>query len=150
MTRLSALAVVVLITLGSAVPAFADEGMDALALFQEYVARSDRFDISVADLYADSAVIKAKRVGPGGQTQILSLTGGQWKALIRQGMALAKQRGDRDSFSSVSTKPSPTGVMVTADRQSHLKNYTSPWAILVSKDHDGVSRISAEFIETRP
>ncbi|WP_262272218.1 hypothetical protein [Microvirga yunnanensis] len=70
--------------------------------------------------------------------------------MIRQALPQAQQRGDRNSFQDVSAKPGNTGIMITARRYSHLKNYTSPWAILVTKQQAGDWKISAEIVETRP
>jgi hypothetical protein len=132
------------------VPAWADDTADALAFFKEYIARSDRFDPGLADLYADDAAIRSKRIMPDGKTQTLSFSGAQWKALIKQAMPLAKQRGDRNTFRTVSAKPDGNSVVITAERYSHLKSYSSPFALLVTKDPTGAWKISAELTETRP
>ena len=125
------------LTLAYGLPARADDTSDALAMFKEYVTRSDRFDHTVADLYADDAAIRSKRVMPGGRAETLSFSGSQWKALIRQAMPLARQRGDRNTFREVSGKPNGTDVIVTAERYSHLKGYTSWFAQVWSKDQNG-------------
>src|SRR5690349_15524543 len=148
MLRFTTLAAVVLMTLGVAAPAAADDTAEALTVFKEYVARSDRFDGSLADLYTDDASIRAKRLGPNGKIQSLTFTGAQWKALIRKAMPLAQQKGDRNTFQDVTAKPSESGISIVARRYSHLKNYTSPWAILVTKQPTGDWKISAEIFET--
>ena len=133
-----------------AVPARADDAAEVLSMFKEYVARSDRFDPGLAELYADDAAIRSKRVLPGGRTETMSLSGAQWKALIRQAMPLAKERGDRNTFRNVAAKPSGSDVIVTAERFSHLKNYASPFAQFWRKDKSGAWKIGAELTETRP
>ena len=150
MARIMFSAAMTLIALSCAAPAFADDTADALAIFKEYVARSDRFDVAIADLYADDAVIKAKRLGPDGRVQTFTFTGTQWKSLIPQAMPLAQRLDERNSFQDVSVKPSDTGVMITAKRYSRVENSTTPWAILVTKQRTGDWRISAEVIESRP
>jgi hypothetical protein len=132
------------------VPARADDVADALAVFREYVSRSERFDPTVADLYADDAAIRTRRIMPDGTTRDLSLSGAQLKSLIRQVMPLAKERGDRNTFRNVAAKPEGRNVIVTAERYSQLKGYSSPFALLLSKDRAGNWWISAEVSETRP
>jgi len=131
-------------------PARADDAAEVLTLFKEYMARSDRFDPSLADLYADDAVVRSKRVLPGGRTEMISFSGAQWKALIRQAMSLAKERGDRNTFRNIAVRPSGTDVIVTAERYSHLKSYASPLAQFWRKDQNGTWRVGAELTETRP
>ena len=119
-------------------------------MFKEYVNRADKFDPSLAELYADDAAIRSKRIMPNGPAQTLSFTGAQWKALIREAMPMAKQRGDRNTFSDISAKPNGKDVIITAKRFSHLKNYSSPFAQFWSKGENGAWTISAEMTETKP
>lgn len=128
----------------------ADDVSDVLTAFQQYVARSASFDPSVADLYADTATIRSKRIMPDGTTPTLAISGMQWKALIRQALPLAKQRGDRNTFRNVSAKPQGKEVVITAERYSHLRAYASPFVQHWSKDQTGAWRISTEVTETRP
>jgi hypothetical protein len=146
MARIRFSAAATLIALGLAAPALAVDTADALAIFKEYQARSDRFDVAIADLYADDAVIKAQRLRPDGRLQTFTFTGRQWKALIPQAMPL----DERSSFQDVSAKPSDTGVMITAKRYSRVEGTTTPWAILVAKQPTGDWKIRAEIIESRP
>jgi hypothetical protein len=143
-------AAALLFSLGVAFAARADDTAEALAFFRDYVARADRFDPGLADLYADDAAVRSKRIMPDGKSQTLTVSGAEWKALIRQAMPIAKQRGDHNTFRNVSAKPVGKDVMVTAERYSHLKNYTSPFALLVRRDASGAWKITAEITETRP
>ena len=150
MDRIKFSAAVALVAVSLAAPALADDTADALKVFKEYMARSDRFDVAIADLYADDAVIKAKRLGPDGRMKTFTFTGRQWKALIPQAIPLAQQLDERNSFQDVSVKPSDTGVMITAKRYSRVEDSTAPWAILVTKQPTGDWKIRAEIIESRP
>jgi endonuclease YncB( thermonuclease family)/ketosteroid isomerase-like protein len=134
----------------SSSPVQADEVSEARAMFNEYISRSDRFDARVADLYSDDAAVRSTRIMPDGQKPVLSFTGTQWKALIRQAMPLAQQRGDRNTFQDVSAALNGKDVTVTAQRYSHLKAYTSPFAQTWSKDQTGAWKIKEEVTETRP
>jgi ketosteroid isomerase-like protein len=141
---------VLLAVLSLSTPTFASDVSEALTVFREYVARSDRFDPSVADLYADDAAIRTTRVLPDGTSQALALAGAQWKGLIRQVMPLAKARGDRNTFSKVSAKTVGKTVVITAERHSRLKGYTSPFSMVLARDPAGSWKITAESTETRP
>jgi hypothetical protein len=111
MTSARGRAALLIILLWCGVPAWADDTADALAFFKEYVARSDRFDPGLADLYAEDAAIRSKRLMPDGKTQTLSFSGAQWKALIQQAMPLAKQRGDRNTLPHGSERPQRSGFV---------------------------------------
>ena len=129
---------------------WADSTSEALALFRDYDTRTARFDVTLADLSSDDAVIRSRRLLPGQQPQELSFRGHQWKAMIRQLMPLAQQRGDRNSFSKVVAKPDGDRVVITSERYSHLKAYTSPFTLVVRKDRSGAWKIIEERSETRP
>lgn len=142
--------IALLLLFSGVLPAGADDISDVRARFNEYIARSDRFDASVADLYSDDASIRSTRVMPDGRKQVLSISGAQWKALIRQAMPMAQQRGDRNTFQGVSVNPTGGNVTVTAQRFSHLKAYTSPLSQTWGKDQTGAWKIKEEVSETRP
>lgn len=72
---------------------------NAKALFDRYVALEHAFDAAVADLYADDAVIKNKRTYPTGQVREMAIPAPRYKALLRSAMPLAKQAGDKSTYS---------------------------------------------------
>ena len=139
-----------LFTLVCLLPAWANDVPEVLSAFKEYVTRSERFDQSLAELYSDDAAIRSRRLMPDGRTQNISFSGAQWKDLIRQAMPLAKSRGDRNTFRNISAVSQGQGVILTAERHSHLKGYVSPFAQTWRKDRTGAWKISAEVSETRP
>jgi hypothetical protein len=121
---------------------------EAEALLKRFVALSDAFDSSVADLYSDSAVIKTKRTS-GGVTKELSLPAARYKDLIRSAMPVAKARGDRDTLSKCSFRPEGQGVRILCNRYSELKKYDSPLSFLVGAGPAGGWLIFEEMSETR-
>jgi hypothetical protein len=131
-----------------AVPVHAAD--DAKTLFGRYVQLEHAFDPTAADLYADDAVIKNKRIYPNGQIRELMLPAGQYKALIRQAMPLAKARGDANSYSNITFTEEGSGVRIRATRFSHLKQYSSPLSLLVAPGVDGRWLIREELSESRP
>ena len=139
--------VVWIVALGAVHVHAADE---AKALFGRYVQLERAFDPAAADLFADDAVIKNKRIYPTGQIRELTLAGAQYKALIRQAMPLAKARGDTNSYSNVTFTNEGSGVRIRATRFSDLKKYSSPLSLLVGAGVDGRWLIREELSESRP
>lgn len=127
------------------------QGTDAAkALFEQYMQLERSFDPAAADLYADDALIRNKRRYPDGQIRELTLPAGQYKALIRQAMPLAKARGDTSSYSAITFNNEGPGIRIQATRFSHLKNYSSPLSMLVAPGAGGRWLIREELSESRP
>ena len=122
----------------------------AKQLFERYIALGHAYDVSIADLYADDAVIKNKRTYPTGEVRELTMPAANYKTLIRQAMPLAKTRGDRSTFSNVKYTAEGPRVRITASRFSELKNYTSPISLLVGPSANGRWLIYEEISESRP
>ena len=61
----------------------------AKQLFERYIALGHVYDVSIADLYADDAVIKNKRTYPTGEVRELTMPAANYKTLIRQAMRTA-------------------------------------------------------------
>jgi hypothetical protein len=123
---------------------------DARELFDRYVQLERQFDPAVAELYADDAVIKNTRRYPNGEVRELTFPAPQYKRLVRQAMPVAKARGDTSSYSDVTYSAERTGVRITATRFSHLKQYSSPFSMLVAPNASGLWLIREELSESRP
>jgi hypothetical protein len=65
-------------------------------------------------------------------------------------MPMAKERGDTSTFSEVQYVKEGAGVRITATRFSNLKNYSSPFSLLVAPDATGRWVIFEELSESRP
>ena len=122
----------------------------AKALFSRFVEMEQAYDIAIADLYADDAVIKNKRTYPTGEVRELTIPPAQYKQLIRQAMPLAKSRGDRSTYSKCGYTADGAHVRITCSRYSELKKYTSPYTLLVGPNRAGQWRILEELSESRP
>jgi ketosteroid isomerase-like protein len=122
----------------------------ARALFTRFVEMEQAYDVAIADLYADDAVIKNKRTYPTGEVRELTIPPAQYKQLIRQAMPLAKSRGDRSTYSKCGYKAEGANVRITCSRYSELKKYTSPYTLLVGPNRAGEWRILEELSESRP
>ena len=122
----------------------------AQKLFQQYEALSKAFDPSVAALYSDQARIQNTRLYPNGQTRTMTLPAKQYKEVLVTAMPMAKERGDTSTFSEVQYVKEGAGVRITATRFSNLKNYSSPFSLLVAPDATGRWVIFEELSESRP
>ena len=130
--------------------AFAAPIDEARALFDRYVQLEHAFDPSVAELYAEDALIRNKRTYPTGQVRELSIPAPQYKALIRQAMPLARVRGDMSSYSEVTFAMEGAGVRIHATRFSNLKKYASHLSLLVAPNEVGQWFIREELSESQP
>jgi hypothetical protein len=70
----------------------------ARAVLATYVARSQAFDASLADLYTDGALIESQCTYPNGTVRRPTIPAALYKALIRQAIPRAKQPGDTNRF----------------------------------------------------
>lgn len=78
------------------------------------------------------------------------MTAAQYRALLQQAMPIAKQRGDRSSYSELKYTPEGPNVRITATRFSELKRYSSPLSLLVARRADGRWMIYEELSESQP
>jgi hypothetical protein len=147
MRAIATLFFVLLTFMGTAFSASIDE---AKSVFDRYILLEHAFDPTTADLYADDALIKNKRIYPSGQVRVLTMPALQYKTLIRQAMPLAKVRGDTSSYSQITYTEEGTGVRILAMRFSNLKKYSSPLSILVAPDQSGRWLIREELSESQP
>ena len=124
---------------------------EARVFFDNYVALGEAYDVGLADLYADDAVIRSERRYPNGENRAMQLSGRQWKALIVSVMPLAKARQDRSTYSNLKVSVSGKRARISADRYSELKCYTDPgYYMVIERQSDGEYRIVEEYSQTRP
>jgi hypothetical protein len=123
---------------------------DARKCFDQYAALEAAFDPAVADLCADDAKIQNTRTYPDGRKKVLTMPAPAYKALIRQAMPLAKQRGDSSTYTDITLSQDGDKVRVTATRFSNLKKYSSPLSLLVAPNKEGVWLIHEELSESQP
>ncbi|MBK6900677.1 MAG: hypothetical protein IPH09_15980 [bacterium] len=151
------MAMILLLALAApSVPAAAGEEPNARlvaakALFERYMTLERAFDPAVADLYADSATVRNLRRYPTGQVREMKLEGARYKALLLASLPTAKERGDLSAYTDVAYEVLATGeVAITATRYSELKQYSSPLALRIAPQADGVWRIVEETGESQP
>ena len=123
----------------------------AKAFFENYVALSDAYDDKVADLYADSAVIRTFRRYPHGLERSMELTGSQWKALLVRAMPIARAQADRSTYSNVEVSVSGDKTTIKADRYAERKCYTDTgYYLVIARQPNGEYLIVEEYSETQP
>ena len=127
-----------------------DARTKAEQLWTRYVALEAAFDPAVADLYADDAVIRARRAYPTGEVREATIPAAQYKALIRQAIPLAKAKNDISRYSGCTYTAAGPRVRIACARFSTLKNYTSPLSLVVGPGPDGAWLIFEESSESRP
>lgn len=133
-------------------PLRAQTGADVAAaesVFDRFVALSDAYDPALASLYTDDAVIRSVRRYPNGTSRTVQLTGANYKRLIRAAMPVARQRGDRDTFTGLSLEPDGDRIRIRCTRYSELKQYASPFELVVARVGSRW-RIVEELSETQP
>lgn len=155
--KLRCMAMTLLLALAApSVPAAAEEEPNARlaaaeTLFARYVSLEKAFDPAVADLYADTATVRNLRRYPTGQVREMKLEGARYKALLVASLPMAKERGDLSAYTDVAYEVLATGeVAITATRYSELKQYSSPLALRIAPQADGVWRIVEETGESQP
>jgi hypothetical protein len=132
-------------------PAPADPDLaKARAFFQRYVALEQAFDPSLADLYADDALIRASQLLPNGRTKTMPIPASHYKKLIRQAMQIARERDDKRIYTEVRYAKEPRGVRVRAKRFFVLEETQYPFAALLGPWRDGEWRILEEFTLSQP
>ena len=109
----------------------------AKALFQRYVELEHSFDPAQADLYADDAVIRNRRIMPGGQMVPLTIPASRYKNVVRQGMPEARKRGDVANYTNDTYTLEGKRVRIHVTRYLALKKYSSPMSMLVGPDATG-------------
>ena len=151
MKKLAFLISALLIILISFGQAMADDSKieKAKELFERLVLLSHEFNADVADLYSNAAIIKDIRHYPFGESRKMTMSGKEYKAMIRKIMPLAKLRGDISTFSDVTYSSEGDNVRVKATRYSQLKNYSSPYSLLIGMDDKGDLTILEELTESR-
>ncbi|HEX9868133.1 MAG TPA: hypothetical protein VGC99_05975 [Candidatus Tectomicrobia bacterium] len=74
----------------------------------------------------------------------------EYKSLLRSVMPLAKARGDTNSYTGISYQRQGARVWIRTTRYSALKQYSSPYSLLVGPDVSGTWLIYEERSVTRP
>ena len=139
------------VCLALAAPAWAQPSEKAAAqLFQRYVALSRAYDAQLAELFDDNALIVNKRISPNGEVREMTLPAARYKVLLRKALPLARQRGDRSTYSNVRYAREGERVRISALRYSELKKYSSPLVLVVGPAPAGGWLIYEEHSESRP
>ncbi len=127
-----------------------DAVQQAQVFLAKYTDAYRAYDPAVADLYSDDALIQNTRTYPTGEVRKLSMPAPQYKALLRQTMTLAQQRGDRSQYMQASYTETGAAVRIQLTRYSELKRYTSPLVLVVAPDKNGQWLVREEISESIP
>jgi len=130
--------------------AAADPVAEAKQLFATFVQRLNAFDPAVADLYADEAKIENTRRYPDGSKQTAVVPAPKYKAILRDAMPAARQRGDTSDFLAVEYTPVGAKVRISTTRFSNAKLEATPLVLVVGPGPGGTWTILEELSESRP
>lgn len=124
---------------------------EARTFFARYIALGEAYDVSLADLYADDAVIHGIRRYPDGRIQTVQLSGEEWKSLIVKVMPLARAQQDRSTYSNIEVSVTGSRAKISADRYTHRKCYTDTgYFMIIERQDNGNYLIVDEYTETQP
>lgn len=127
-----------------------DSGIQVAKLFlSQYVALENAYDPTLADLYADDAFIKQSRSMPMGEPRAITITGREYKKLLRQNVAIAEARGDRSVYSYATFTREGNFIRIDASRYSEIKKRSAPFSIVVGPSPGGNWLIYQELSESR-
>lgn len=122
----------------------------ARVLFAEFVRLRNRFDPSLADLYADSAKIRVFEALPEGNPQPRMYSGTQWKAGLPGVLSKAKARNDANEYEEVRYQDLGDSVEVRAKRYSKGGCYWDrTWTLIIGRQQGGY-KIIGEHIKVDP
>jgi len=142
----STLTFLLLLAAGSA---SAHDIAEARTFFERYQSLEKAFDVTLAELYCDSAFLRHVRTYPGGMQRTLELPASKYKAMIRSLMPLARFRGDFATYTGATFVAEGAGTRIKATRHSQMKGYSSPFSMLIGDCGNGTIGILEELGESR-
>jgi len=117
-------------------------------LFTKYVQYEHDYDAALTNLYSDTAVIQNTRHYATGGQRVLIIPVKDYKQIIQKVMPLAKEQGDRSTYSGATYVVEGKNVRITAACYSELKKYSTPISILVGLDSTGKWMILEELSDS--
>ncbi len=127
-----------------------DSGIDAAKqFFAQYVALEQAYDASLADLYADAALIKTTRRPPMGDPVDSIVPAPKYKTQVRELAPVAKIRGDRNTYWDVTYTQEGALVRINASRSPGSKKRGRPFSLLVGPSPGGQWLIYEEQSESQ-
>ena len=127
-----------------------DSDIDAAKqFFAQYAALENAYDPGLADLYADAALIRQRRKMPMGEPKDVIVPAPKYKTMLRQSIAMARERGDRSNYSDVTYTREGEFVRIDAMRFSEMNKRTNPFRIVVGQSPSGEWLIYEEVSASR-
>lgn len=119
--------------------------------FEVAVALAREYDARALDFYADDARMTLYRRVPEGMRKVTALTGAEFKALVPKIWPIARQRGERDSFSNIRVSIAGGRATIRGDRYSEFRCYTDKdWFMVIERQVGGSYLIVEEQAVIQP
>jgi hypothetical protein len=127
-----------------------DSGVEAAKqVFAQYVALEQAYDPSIADLYADDALIKTRRRAPMGEAREMIVPAPKYKTMLRELAPVAKARSDRSTYKDVTYTSEGALVRINGWRFFGSKKAPSAISLLVGRSPGGQWLIYEEVSESQ-
>ena len=118
--------------------------------FARYVEMERAFDPALGDLYAEDAQITYRRNYPAGVVKSLTITGLQYRKVILEAMAIAKERNEKSTYTNIKYRETGEGMEISATRCSESRRLSSPYAVKIQKEGAGQWKITEELTVLQP
>jgi len=126
-----------------------DEG-EIREFFANFTQLEQNFEISLAKLYANDAIIDVHMRQLDGRMRLIQLNGTEWKNLIARTMHLAKAAGDKSTYKNIEISIIGDGAKIKATRYSLMRCYTDDmFYLIMQKKKSGKIIVVKEVAETQ-
>lgn len=122
-------------------------GQATFAQYKEYEAD---FDVALANMYSDDAVVGIFWTDEKGQPMQILFKGIAYKDMIRQGMAQAAEKKDKIEYSDVTYEAISGGVLIGGKKTSKQRGETTSFKMFMRPRPNGQWLIEEEKLESIP
>ncbi len=120
------------------------------AMFEKYKNYEAKYDIALADLYSDNAVVGIFWTDENKKPMQIILKGAAYKEMIRNGIDKAAEKKDKIEYSGVTYESVSGGVLISGKKTSKQRGEATEFKIFMRPRDDGQWFIEEEKLETIP
>lgn len=142
--------ILTLITLAFiSLPVFADDSLEALKFFNNYVEGANNYSPTIVEMYSPSAKIIRQVVKPDGTTVDVGTDTATYIKQMKLGQAGAKLRHYKNNYSNIVATPVEGGYKISSLRQPSGEDYKLKTYMIVKKQPNGKWLIVEEMMQTK-